>query len=418
MTANLAEKPQDDVKGSIEAAFCPRLWDEMELTSAGGVRPCCFFEGSIRHSGTPITVYTAKFANYSGSTDLQQMRSDMLAGRKVSGCRKCYRAEDIGDRSIRQSTIANRGGLEAAVSAAIQAPQSPPVRKLMVEFGDKCALKCRMCRPYHSTSIAADAKQVDLLYPYREVDKEYAVLSALPRSLRWYEDERFCTTTLVEACADVDELKVVGGEPFISPNFIRFLNALERQGLSRQLSICVTTSGSLKDDAWLKAIDGFQRKSINLSIDGIGELNAYIRAGSDWDQIQAFIATARQASVPIQILTTVQAYNLFRIAEISAFASAGGHSWWPTWLFDPIFLDPANFPVAKRGIFMDGIQAQLAANSSRALQTHLLGYFDRLAQASSEKEAPWDRFVRYTREMDRSRNQSLASVAPELFAAF
>ena len=78
--------------------FCVAPWYSIHLDSTGRLAPCCKFS-------KPLHNYS-HIQEYFKSSELEQVRKDLLNGVKNANCNKCWKDEDNGADSLR--LISNR----------------------------------------------------------------------------------------------------------------------------------------------------------------------------------------------------------------------------------------------------------------------------------------------------------------------
>ena len=134
---------------SHNKTFCILPWMHLATTSTGKYRPCCnIAQGTTvtKDDGSHFNVWEDSIEAMWDSSYMQQLRAKMLAGKKSRVCKRCYREEDSGIESARQSA-------NSRYMFNYDAVINPPVniKYLDLRLGNLCNLKCRMCNPYASS---------------------------------------------------------------------------------------------------------------------------------------------------------------------------------------------------------------------------------------------------------------------------
>lgn len=144
----------------LDDPFCIYAYKWLNITPSGQVRPCCAFHGVIEQDGRPMTIYEHSLEEIWSSDVLRNMRRDMLAGKRISACRYCYKhdqdgAPSIGTNETRQWRHNNPGFDTARFAENDFVPPDGP-DSYELDMGNLCNLKCRMCNSNYSSAIASD----------------------------------------------------------------------------------------------------------------------------------------------------------------------------------------------------------------------------------------------------------------------
>ena len=167
-------------------------------------------------------------------------------------------------------------------------------------------MRCLSCGPEFSTKWDKDAIKFPELgnsaYDIEQLKKieELDLDSVKPE---WFHDLKY--------------IKVTGGEPFLHPQFLRWVVALADSGIAEQVEIEIFTNCTW----WPKKADydalmKFKKITICPSIDCISEVNDVLRYPSKWDKIEStldkWIDTREQLGwdkVEIKIASTISVLN-------------------------------------------------------------------------------------------------------------
>jgi len=115
---------------------------------------------------------------------------------------------------------------------------------------------------------------------------------------------------------NVTEIKVTGGEPFLSDSFLKFLNNLVEWDIAKNVILDVFTNCSFfpKEKYW-SLLPKFKKVHINLSLDGVGAEAEFIRKKSKWDTVLKVSKhwedlALRNDNIFINISHTVSLFNV------------------------------------------------------------------------------------------------------------
>ena len=122
---------------------------------------------------------------------------------------------------------------------------------------------------------------------------------------------------------DITFLKVTGGEPFLSKDFIEILEEAVSEGHSKRITLSITTNGTKFTNKITNMFKHFKEVDINISIEGINELYDYIRypySYNRWkDRFITFIDNMKQLDHPkfkLRFSTIVTAYNYLSLTDL------------------------------------------------------------------------------------------------------
>ncbi len=278
--------------------FCPYAFKGALIKHNNNVVPCCRWnswalteDGSKSHRHSESLDLTQKnLINY--ETYFDDVRKKMLKGEVVRECVKCYQQEQDGVNSMRLSAIRDFVKKPEKLKQLVdhRGPKGlhknmykPRLEYLEIESGRYCNLKCRSCGPGLSSSWDEDLK-----------NNKKAVENFYGNDHHWYEQEKKGANTneslamlSYEDCKHLTEIKVTGGEPFLTDAFLKFVENLVNWDLSKNIILDVFTNASFYPKAkHTKLLTKFKFVDINMSIDGVGKHNEFLRKKSKWSVIE------------------------------------------------------------------------------------------------------------------------------------
>lgn len=286
----------------------------MQLKPNGQAKPCCRFdhmnEAYRDEKGNPImSQYNVKeksFKEIMESDFWNELRDDMLKGKKIPGCYKCDK-EDAGDKfSMRFN--ANNAWNEQNEFRPIDVNQKLSFKYLELTTGRYCNLACRMCSSDLSTTWDADDKVLSEHYKDRfDFSKRPQVLD-----LNFTADD-FKETQLI---------KMTGGEPMIVPTFIPFIDKVIESGHTDNIMLQIYTNCSwVPKSKIIDRLKQFGLVQIYLSIDGLDEVNDYIRYPSKWPTVEEsakkWLSLAKEyKNFDIVFSPTISLYNILQLPKM------------------------------------------------------------------------------------------------------
>jgi organic radical activating enzyme len=258
--------------------FCPLPFMHSHHSVAGKYKPCCNSD-SPGHKGNVYTSRQLSLEEWFDSEPMQQLRKDLLSGVQNPVCDVCWKQEETGGRSYRQSMIERLQREQGFEPSFIKKPK---ITYLDLKFSNECNFACRMCDYTNSHQIKKDMDALDDL--------------GLPNPIHWdrspTQESLWDPQTGIFSSINLDQvlsllpdlriLKVTGGEPMISKPFLRVLDEAINNGYAKNIILHVTTNASKFNDKVMNKILQFKKIYFTVSCDGYGSTYDYIRYPYSW----------------------------------------------------------------------------------------------------------------------------------------
>jgi organic radical activating enzyme len=166
----------------------------------------------------------------------KQDRAKMIAGERPAGCEYCWKIEDMGRDAVSdrvyKSKIYSTNDLVTASQTAIT--EDINLKTLEIAFDRTCNFGCSYCNPAFSSTWVRDIKQngayKSLISDGRnhfthahdgaQLYKDTEVNPYVEAFFRWWESDLHKT---------LEELRITGGEPMMSPSLWRLLDWFETE---------------------------------------------------------------------------------------------------------------------------------------------------------------------------------------------
>jgi MoaA/NifB/PqqE/SkfB family radical SAM enzyme len=273
--------------------FCPLPWLQLASTTDGFCRPCCEFKWKqsekTAHWSKDIDLYHTK---------LESIKNDLLNNKKPIECSRCWNAEHIGIKSLRQSILTN---------SLFKRDINIGTVSIDLKLGNLCNLGCRMCEP-HSSSVLQKEVINNLDLEWTKDDLHAAQID--------YNNNNWIDTSLekISKITTLEHIKFTGGEPFVIPSIKKFLNSIENP---KMLSLELLTNGLLINSDKIELLKKFKKVFLHLSCDGIGAAYNYIRWPGKWNDFEKqldFLIT--NTNFELSISVTANAYNVYFLPEL------------------------------------------------------------------------------------------------------
>ncbi len=410
-------------------SFCVRLWQHMRIDASGRSQVCCAYIGEhVAQDGVPVSTDHQSLMQIWNADTMREVRRDMVAGRRVAGCKVCYRAEDGGGVSIRltDNTAWEQGWLNdpritfdtmvaEAVDHDFRLPKLPA--RIEVEVGNLCNFRCRMCNSFSSSRIARDPVQRKwdgFQYSPHEVPE----VEKNPGQIRRVRAiENLVGELAGDAGSEVKQLCFFGGEPFLVREIPRLLERLVAVGRARQLSLMFISNGSVVP-AWLSLAVHFRRVDLAISVDGYANDFEYIRFPGRWSKLTRDLQLFKQIpNVYFQVTVTIQVNNVLGLTRLFRYLDSVEIEFTGYLLHYPPHLAVGVLPGSIRRLAAARLR-DYAEDDCRPEHRALVLSFAAQIEAGKEEGDPvlLRDFMLFTNDLDRSRGQSIRCADPELVA--
>ena len=394
--------------------------------------PCCNWtphnDNILNAKG--YNVKESTIADFWQSDEMNKIRSMMLEGKPVSGCNACYEEERNGTASLRQQE--NNGWSRHKdlpdVNETIRRWQDTgicdePV-SMDINFSSLCNLKCRMCFSGLSSELAKEQKQI--------IDKEGWDIN--DELLRFQTDDleiidhgnnNSLMMELYDMFKTMKRIYLKGGEPTLLQSMYNYLEYPVDQGNAQDIQIKFNTNMTNVQKRFIQLMDKFKKVDLTMSIDGIGNVQEYIRAPSKWRSIKKniFNFLENNKTADMMVSPCWQIYNLHYIYEHLAYFN---------YLntirkieVTPIILDfPMHYridvlPYEIRQTAIDNIDKCFKLNIVKQptlfRKLHTLKKILQDKKEHSQSNKHMEQFATVTKLYDKYRNQSIENSLPDLY---
>ena len=362
-------------------SWCVLPWIHVCVRPDEKIKPCCRFQLSEGEAETLPTLDTFNPNNEWWQT----IRTSMLAGEKLDGCKKCHAAERI-HGSMR--TWMNRTFSHISESECTEDFQH--VRYIEMSLDNLCNFECRMCSSKFSSKLQLRDKHMNWSV-HKKLEPVFDKFNHLDLSKLEY-------------------IKLLGGEPLMSINLKPFLNYIQHRGTNlEKCSLLISTNGSKRvNKDIINLLKIFKHVEINVSLDSYTLANDYQRHGGN------FIETYQNAKwyqqeLPgneINFHTTIGIYTANHLHDTLKFLiDEQKHDVSIDFIRDPLWqnisIAPDNFK-----------QWLIDTNSSHAYSKKLIENF---LQNTNYNLEEWEKLLNNTTKLDKYYNTNLQDYNPDLY---
>jgi len=365
-------------------AFCILPFIHLHVDERNDVKLCCV---ASQHT---VDKYSTEF-DFKTNPALQQVRQDMLDGKRVPHCKTCYEFDDGGTDSLR-----TRENKEWSNTLGINDIKQVSTDLIYydVRNDNLCNLGCRMCGPQSSSQL--EKEFIEIGWPISSSAKSFGFNDVI----------------------DLDTVKrvyVAGGEPSIMPTFKQFLKRAVESGKT-DFELRMNTNATNLNKEYRDLLKNFKSLHITVSLDGYDQINRYIRWPSDWDTIIKNVHGLYEITEQISFNVTVSIWNISNLSQL-VFALEKEFSL-PDILLNRVTYPASNecttFPNKELAITdLVKIKESRSYNGNISFRSKIDYYISEMQNSKLNKVALW-KFFKYNDSLDKSRNIKLHDYIPEL----
>lgn len=379
--------------------LCSAPFNSVLVESNKTVKPCCSWGGVLGN------LNETSMEDIRNGEILRDAQKKMLRHEWPSQCMGCKSREEETGTSVRMNVY---NEVEANTDG----------RLLYYEYNgtNTCNLACAMCGPKWSSSWVLMAKQHNFVSEEEFAQPDWQIH---PMNLE-LAGELFQKTDFTH----LQFLWLKGGEPFMNQETQLLLNHLDNIGVLKNIRINVTTNGTIYNPRMLELLGKAKKVGLIVSVDGLGEINKYIRYGygneeaSDTENIKKNII--KYLELPNLMFLNpgfaVQVYNVFDLDKF--------YNWWMTEIYSlnknivsqgPAFSHIVMYPQQlSPKVLSDETRFKLA-DYYESLNNP--GYYAVLVSYLRSEYAGnklHNDFVAFTKKIDAIRKKSIVELVPAL----
>jgi len=371
---------------SLSKTFCPAPFTHIQVSKRGEFGPCCFTSNSFNKEDSNIH---EKW----NSEQINNLRNNLLRGKKDKTCSRCWQEEDAGKQSLRQRMLftKNSKNLQKQVFQRYVEREDykkyPRVVQLMP--GNECNLACPSCKPELSSKWNSLVKQ-----------KDYSIFQRTTKNWNLTKEQY---QDIVDNSDKLQKIELFGGEPFLNKrNEINLLQKLIDKGTSKHITLYFNTNGTIYNEKLIEKLSkNFKFLEIRLSMDGIGDQFEYLRYGAKWEQV---IANAeRFIQIPNSDFEAIMTVSTFNVLELPTYDDFFTQKNWSA------FYNIANYP-SHIEIYNIPEHIKKQITLPKKFQD-VIEYMNNTKCNMNE----WYRFLKYTKILEKNRDMPFQKYFPKFF---
>ena len=273
--------------------FCHLPWTAVHINEKT-CAPCCMYR--------PVNISELDTIDkYLESNELQQVKSQLLNGQAPIQCQQCVISEQNNGHSFR--LLHNKFHDEKTQEILTTAEYKKPPTELQVLTSNTCNLLCLPCTGTASYIRGIELEKLGLTKKITIHVRKNPILD---------EIHKF----------DFDNITFLGGEPFADKVTFECLENLVKHQKSKNITLDLNTNGTLITQKKMDFLsNNFKFVYIKASIDGIGQVNNYLRYPSEWQNLETRVLLAQNYSnVSLLVTTALSNLSLMRYYHIVEWA--------------------------------------------------------------------------------------------------
>lgn len=366
------------------SVFCSLPFNSVHILSTGATMPCCAF----------IPTKKTTINEYFQSSDLLSVKESFINGKFPDQCSNCEQNEKTNNTSFRKLNSLFDSEEESIKSVGATYNK---IKNLSLVTSNVCNLKCLPC--------------IGCSY-IRLVEMEKLKIHPAGSVLKLNE----LTKSAIDEIADlnsIETLTLAGGEPFIDPVAIELIDKLVARGTSKNIRIDINTNLTMVTHASLEKLkNNFKQVYIKGSIDGIKEVNDYLRYPSKWEDIIKSIKLVRSLDLNFVVTTAMSNLSLMRYYELLEWGLENNVLDMFQSVVDNVkILRPTSLPlVIKKGILEKYLNLKKHVESDRTM--FVLDSCISMCQSKNNDSAVG--LIEYLKKHDNLRGTDYSKLWPEL----
>jgi sulfatase maturation enzyme AslB (radical SAM superfamily) len=375
-------------------SFCIKPWAHTFIQPTGDFSLCCYSKEQPQYN---INFHSIE--QYWSGEFLQQVRGQMLSGVLPASCAKCAEVEAQGSVSLREKSNADYKIIDKFRDQILKHYQLPKPMPVDIEWvvSNLCNLKCMMCAGTHSSSLLTENK---ILGIENLQQREFRVADhTLDQMKSWLQTQPKLLT-------------FHGGETMMVPEVKQLLQWGVENHLLENTEVRMITNATKFDSEWFDLLSQLNKLVLMVSVEAVGDVNEYIRYGSNWSEIDQAVGHMQQlANADVMVHSTLQNLNILHVASLIEWTQSRNILWNFDILENPTHLQLINLPSELLSLAKQRLEPHKNfKNIFRSVQT-IIDVIDSAVPLNPEN---WNQFINYIDLKDQHRKNSIFKVIPEI----
>jgi len=283
--------------------------------------------------------------------NLDQIKSDIFAGKRSPYCQQCWTTEDAGlksDRIVKNETLDfySDTDIQKLYEECVAGENSTIHYK--IDSSSVCNATCIICGSASSTAWAQLERKNK-----QKPSKTWSI-----------KVDNFADKINY---ATAKSIGFRGGEPLLSDTNFEILEKLLEKN-NTDCFINFTTNGSITpSDSQKKLLAKFKNVNFGFSLDGIGPVFEYTRYPLEWSKILENIDYCRNNNILVSVHYTISNVNIYYHTQTVSWFRDNGINYICNFVQGPIWFRPTALPKHVKDAIVD---QQIAPEMDFLLKTH------------------------------------------------
>lgn len=397
--------------------YCILADKGLGLHNSGRTYLCCHSRKYLEDDqGEQIYLDTHTLEQAWTSPTRREIQESLENNQEHASCQACWDDEHAGKKSRRQW----HNSMNHPVTGRDDQPQI-----FDLKMGNTCNMKCRTCNPEVSSQwyredwelSAGPAEGVS----YAEYLKRWRRIPA-----SYSDSNQDLWGTMSKWIPNAVYIDYYGAEPMLIKKNFEVLQTAVDQGTAGTIELHFSTNGTIWNDELENLLKQFKRVYFDLSIDDIGDRCGYIRHSSTWDLVAGNLERFLQAqrtnkNFQFGVCITINSLNIYYLDEIFDFFATKGLGCNFNMLHLPYQLCAKSLPDSVKAAVTAKLSSYVPNSNispwaTRYWADHRPVVLNFLNTDIEGQAQHFREFHRYTRGLDRSRDECFETALPE-FAA-
>jgi MoaA/NifB/PqqE/SkfB family radical SAM enzyme len=376
----------------------------MYVNADGTVLPCCVADhhlplGNTQHASIDTIWNDTRYKN---------LRQKMIKGETCAECKSCYRNEESGIKSFRQSINQQYSKYipTADDTNADGSLDSMNLRHFDVRWSNICNFKCRSCSSTYSSSWATEDNASG-------ANKKVFIFAGGENNDSLYDQ-------FVPHFSNIEEFYFAGGEPLLTDkhyDILEYLISINKTSVKLRYNTNLSNL-KYKNKSVIELWKNFSNVEVYASLDSWGARAEYIREGTVWTEIEDNIRLIRKEAphVNLQMSSVISAFNVYMLPEFLDYLF--DQKLFEKSKFYPSFYNLINPGYYSSSILNDTIKGKIINKLSTVKYTSYLNTQIKnvIQYLETSKFNIYDKndFIKHTNNFDTIRKKTFIEVFPEL----
>ena len=386
--------------------------------SVKGVRPCCRWDkwrskkldnGKMGFD-IPLNEFSQDPQGHLENGYFKTLREEQLKG-EVGGCHKCYFDESYKDKPTMRMHYNEK--YKNIVDEKSSSDNFKQLKYIEIALDNICNLECRMCDSDSSSKLFKRDKFLGII-PATRYEKDTTILAderdkflsditaGITPSAKYETDISFLNKLDL---SQLDTVKILGGEPFVSPNLEPLIDLLFKYVNPKNLTIEFATNGSVfPSKSLIEKFSKLKELILWVSLDATHKINDYQRMRGNYiETINNMIQLENTLpNVFLGFSSTISIYNANYMPKTKRDIENLGYTYTYGWVYN----SSSSLEFAPLW-FRDWLKERVKGTEFELVYENF--FLDK-----KYDHFEWHKFIHETKILDQFYNVELADYNPEL----